>query len=421
MAEVVIKAENLGKKYRIGAPRATDLRNAFGNLMARINPFSYRNPPPDQLKHIKSKDKKSTEFWALEDINFEICKGEATGIIGRNGAGKSTLLKILSRITEPTTGRFWIEGRVSSVLEVGTGFHMELTGRENIYLNGTILGMKRGEIKQKFEEIVEFSGVGKFIDTPVKHYSSGMQVRLAFSVAAHLEPEILIIDEVLAVGDAEFQKKCLGKMEDVTGQGRTVLFVSHNMTSLRSLCKTGLLLDKGKLIQTGNIDHVIDYYTSDQDSNQKITDRIHYFQPWIKIHELTINGSDHAHIRVINNRLFVIIKLEFLKKTTFDLDVHIKKYDTIIASYANFVQQNVQMFDKGIYRISYDISLSEMKSGFYKLDLYFTEPFISWFALIENALNIEVINTHHHTFLNTPTLKWGSTLLSGNCEVSSIE
>ena len=203
-----------------------------------------------------------TEFWALHDITFEIKRGEAVGIIGRNGAGKSTLLKILSRITEPTRGRFEIFGRVSSLLEVGTGFHPELTGRENVYLNGTILGMKRREVKAKFDEIVAFSGVEKFIDTPVKHYSSGMQVRLAFAVAAHLEPEILIIDEVLAVGDAEFQKKCLGKMEDVTGEGRTVLFVSHDMNAIQRLCSHGILLKAGGVEKDGFSTDVISYYLS---------------------------------------------------------------------------------------------------------------------------------------------------------------
>ncbi|MCF6298173.1 MAG: ABC transporter ATP-binding protein, partial [Flavobacteriaceae bacterium] len=197
-------------------------------------------------------------FWALKDINFEIKQGEAVGIIGRNGAGKSTLLKILSRITEPTTGRFEINGRVSSLLEVGTGFHPELSGRENIFLNGTILGMKRAEIKTKFDEIVAFSGVEKFIDTPVKHYSSGMKVRLAFSVAAHLEPEILIVDEVLAVGDAEFQKKCLGKMDDVSkNEGRTVIFVSHNLGAVQNLCSKGLLLQDGAIKVASSIEKVI--------------------------------------------------------------------------------------------------------------------------------------------------------------------
>jgi len=246
MTDTAISVQGLGKNYIIGHKKEGDFRHAIGN----------------KLKNIFRADSSEKEvFWALKDINFEIKKGEAVGIIGRNGAGKSTLLKILSRITDPSTGRFEINGRVSSLLEVGTGFHAELSGRENIYLNGTILGMKRAEIRQKFDEIVDFSGVEKFLDTPVKHYSSGMKVRLAFSVAAHLEPEILIVDEVLAVGDAEFQKKCLGKMDQVSkNEGRTVLFVSHNMGAVQNLCSRGLLLDQGSLILDSNMKSVTDKY-----------------------------------------------------------------------------------------------------------------------------------------------------------------
>ena len=209
------------------------------------------------------------DFWALKDINFEIKQGEVVGIIGRNGAGKSTLLKILSRITEPTTGRITLKGRVASLLEVGTGFHPELTGRENIYLNGAILGMRRDEIKSKFDEIVAFAEIERFLDTPVKRYSSGMYVRLAFAVAAHLEPEILIVDEVLAVGDAQFQKKCLGKMQDVASGGRTVLFVSHNMGAVASLCDRGILLSKGTLVANDEIGVVINSYLADSSSRHE--------------------------------------------------------------------------------------------------------------------------------------------------------
>jgi len=209
----------------------------------------------------KSKTASTEEFWALKDLNFEIQKGDRVGIIGRNGAGKSTLLKILSRITEPTTGRITIDGRVASLLEVGTGFHPELTGRENIFLNGAILGMSRAEIRSKFDEIVAFAEVEKFLDTPVKRYSSGMYVRLAFAVAAHLEPEILIVDEVLAVGDAQFQKKCLTKMQEVSAnEGRTVLFVSHNLGVVAQLCNRGILLDKGHVRQYGNSKQIVDLY-----------------------------------------------------------------------------------------------------------------------------------------------------------------
>ena len=257
MSDIAIKVEGLGKEYIIGHQKQGDLMNSFN----------------DNLKRFFQKKEKES-FWALKDLNFEIKKGEAVGIIGRNGAGKSTLLKILSRITEPTTGRFEINGRVSSLLEVGTGFHPELSGRENIYLNGTILGMKRREIKAKFDEIIAFSGVEKFLDTPVKHYSSGMKVRLAFSVAAHLEPEILIIDEVLAVGDAEFQKKCLGKMDEVSkGEGRTVIFVSHNMGAVQNLCSSGILLNNSVIEQNGSISSVVRAYLNNKDSNLELNER----------------------------------------------------------------------------------------------------------------------------------------------------
>ncbi len=243
MSDTVIRVENLGKKYIIGHQKQekyTALRDVIANGAKGLLK-SFQNS--------KSQTQSSKEeFWALKDVSFEIKQGDRVGIIGRNGAGKSTLLKVLSRITEPTTGRISIKGRVASLLEVGTGFHPELTGRENIFLNGAILGMGKEEIKRKFDEIVAFAEVEKFLDTPVKRYSSGMYVRLAFAVAAHLEPEILVVDEVLAVGDAAFQKKCLGKMEDVGKEGRTVIFVSHNMAAIQKLCSRAVLLHKGNLV-----------------------------------------------------------------------------------------------------------------------------------------------------------------------------
>ncbi len=257
MSEPVIRVENLSKKYILGQQkqeRYTALRDVLANTAKSIsrrvlNPFEKKVPLPA-----------IEEFWALNDVSFEIKQGDRVGIIGRNGAGKSTLLKVLSRITEPTAGRISIKGRVASLLEVGTGFHPELTGRENIYLNGSILGMSKFEIKKKFDEIVDFAEVEKFLDTPVKRYSSGMYVRLAFAVAAYLEPEILIVDEVLAVGDAQFQKKCLGKMEDVGKEGRTVLFVSHAMASIEKLCERGVLLHQGKVQHIGSQIDVINQY-----------------------------------------------------------------------------------------------------------------------------------------------------------------
>jgi len=253
MNEVVIRAEKLGKLYHIGEnfPYMT-LREAITNIFAS----SFK-----KLKTgFKSKDKNPNYIWALKDVSFEIKKGEVVGFIGRNGAGKSTLLKIFSRITSPTEGCAQVHGRVASLLEVGTGFHPELTGRDNIYLNGAILGMKRLEIKRKFDEIVNFAEVEKFIYTPVKYYSSGMCVRLAFAVAAHLEPEILLVDEVLAVGDAAFQKKCLGKMGDVAGGGRTVLFVSHQMNQIRRLCERCIWIDGGKIEKMGTTIEVVSAY-----------------------------------------------------------------------------------------------------------------------------------------------------------------
>ena len=264
----IISVENLGKRYRLGAGRSnehyTALRDVISDKAKSIFGRSQRLP---LARDQKTAETDASEFWALKDVSFEVKPGEVVGIIGRNGAGKSTLLKILSRITEPTEGRIRIKGRVASLLEVGTGFHPELTGRENIYLNGAILGMSRTEIKAKFDEIVAFAETEKFLDTPVKRYSSGMYVRLAFAVAAHLEPEILIIDEVLAVGDAEFQKKCLGKMSSVATGGRTVLFVSHNLAAIQSLCVTALLLAHGKLIESGSLARVIAHYGLDCSNN----------------------------------------------------------------------------------------------------------------------------------------------------------
>src|ERR1700736_125365 len=256
MSDAIITVEGLGKKYRLGQrsnERYTALRDVLTDKAKSL--FRRNGNPRSDIRNPQS-----NEIWALRDVSFEVKQGEVIGIIGRNGAGKSTLLKILSRITEPTTGRVRLKGRVASLLEVGTGFHPELTGRENIFLNGAVLGMTRAEIQRKFDEIIDFAEVEKFLDTPVKRYSSGMYVRLAFAVAAHLEPEILVVDEVLAVGDAEFQKKCLGRMNDVAHEGRTVLFVSHNMQAVRRLCERALLLEDGKLVKEGDVASVAEHY-----------------------------------------------------------------------------------------------------------------------------------------------------------------
>lgn len=276
MSDVVIRAEGLGKKYIIGRSMKALGRSAVDMICGR---------------QIVAGDE-TEDFWALKDVNFEIKNGDVVGIIGRNGAGKSTLLKILSRITEPSTGRVEIKGRVASLLEVGTGFHPELLGRENIYLNGAILGMSREEIPRKLDEIVDFAGVEKFLDTPVKRYSSGMYVRLTFAVAAHLESEILIIDEVLAVGDTEFQKKCLGKMQDFAGQGRTVLFVIHNMAAVRRLCNNAIVLRAGSLVFQGSVERAMsDYIRNNSDAGKPVP----VGNKWLEIQRVEVQQQGQCH------------------------------------------------------------------------------------------------------------------------------
>lgn len=304
----VIKVDNLSKKYTLHhqqTERYTALRDVIAN---KFKSFGSKLFTFNSSRFTDSTE----EFWALKDINFEVKRGERVGIIGRNGAGKSTLLKILSRITEPTSGRIEITGRVASLLEVGTGFHPELTGRENIFLNGAILGMTKAEIKKKFDEIVAFAEIEKFLDTPVKRYSSGMYVRLAFAVAAHLEPEILIVDEVLAVGDAQFQKKCLGKMEEAGKEGRTVLFVSHNMGTIMSFCGQSILLDAGSMRMKGNSGDVINEYLN---SGNKFghMNKVHFNErPKVPVYieraAILNEKGDPAHDFYLNSKIFVEIE-----------------------------------------------------------------------------------------------------------------
>ncbi len=292
-----IRVEGLGKRYRLahdqeGAPYRT-LRESIVNFVKA--PFRKRGM--------------IEEFWALNDVSFEVQPGEVVGIIGRNGAGKSTLLKILSRITKPTKGRVEINGRVGSLLEVGTGFHPELTGRENIYLNGSILGMSKWEIDQKFDEIVAFAEVEKFLDTPVKRYSSGMHVRLAFAVAAHLEPEILVVDEVLAVGDGEFQKKCIGKMGQVANHGKTVLLVTHHLGIARNLCQRGIILDRGVLVQDSDIAHSLDFYSKSAAALQSVVTFTHKPNKLPQIIEIAITNGDMPVSRIeYGDRLQLLVK-----------------------------------------------------------------------------------------------------------------
>ena len=301
MSKPIISVENLGKSYLIGhdSTRNEPYHSLRDNLVKQLRSFGRKAVDMARGQQIVQGDEVE-EFWALKDVSFEVKEGEVIGIIGRNGAGKSTLLKILSRITEPTEGRVTLRGRVASLLEVGTGFHPELSGRENIFLNGAILGMSRNEIRTKFDEIVDFAGVEKFLDTPVKRYSSGMYVRLAFAVAAHLDPEILVVDEVLAVGDQEFQRKCLGKMQDVAQHGRTVLFVSHNLSAIRNLCVNGIVLQNGKLVFQGTAGKSIEYYnkTTTKDYSDEKSNLNAIKQPLITAVNINYQSSNKADLNV---------------------------------------------------------------------------------------------------------------------------
>jgi len=366
--ESVIEIKGIGKKYRITHKRVryATLRDIIG--FAIFSPFQHAK---NQAKKILGRDIKE-EFWALKDINLEVRKGEVIGIIGRNGAGKSTLLKILTSITPPTEGEIRIRGKVASLLEVGTGFHPELTGRENIFLNGAILGMTKKEIEAKFDQIVGFSGIEKFLDTPVKRYSSGMYVRLAFSVAAHLEPDILLVDEVLAVGDAEFQKKCLGKMDEVTKTaGRTILFVSHNMDAIRRLCKTTILLDQGKIAAIGNTDEVIEKYLKGgyQDIAPvplPITDGA------LTLHDFSVTQKGTPR-NIIDGEVPFQVNIEY--STTEDLHsfrsgIYLRNQTGVmlVRSYAQDWDPNMEELAPGRYRTTLTIPARLLLGGEYRIE-----------------------------------------------------
>jgi len=385
MSDTVIRVENLGKKYIIGhqqQERYTALRDVLANKAKGMT----------QLFNPKSKiqNPKSEEFWALKDVSFEVKRGDRIGIIGRNGAGKSTLLKILSRITEPTEGRISIKGRVASLLEVGTGFHPELTGRENIFLNGAILGMSKVEIRRKFDEIVAFAEVEKFLDTPVKRYSSGMYVRLAFAVAAHLESEILIVDEVLAVGDYEFQKKCLGKMGEVSkGEGKTVLFVSHNLGSIQALCNQGILLDNGIVAFEGTVSAAIREYSSSYATNQK---------------SVYTGTGIIREVRIINNIPVVRHNSDFHIEVKFHSKMPIKnlvvevvikdELDVAIVGVNNWHYMESRLHDKDLYDGVMNVIFKPLTilPGKYKLDIYVGDSMID-LETVSDALSFEVEDT----------------------------
>lgn len=389
-----IVVENLSKKYIIGHQSRERYATLRDDLTERVKSFSER------LKHPFASPKNVSdheEFWALKDVNFEIRQGDRVGIIGSNGAGKSTLLKILSRITEPTSGRISILGRVSSLLEVGTGFHPELSGRENIYLNGAILGMNKSEIRRKFDEIVSFAEVEKFLDTPVKRYSSGMYVRLAFAVAAHLEPEILIVDEVLAVGDAQFQKKCLGKMENIGEEGRTVLFVSHNISAIRTLCNTGILLNKGKVAFNGGVDEAIDEYLGADrlDKNEIHWDDITRAPGNENIRMLSISVKPKVG-EILNIDSGVRIEIRFYNAVTnvnLDTTMHLL---TIEGTYvlASGVQISTNHDSReGFYMATVEIPPQFLNTGGYKINLLFGRDQLYAVCKIDDLVTFEIQNS----------------------------
>ena len=402
----IIEVKHLSKQYSIGMD--TTYKTLCESLTSAVT---------HPLKTLKDCRRQSDTFWALKDVNFKVDRGEVLGIIGRNGAGKSTLLKILSRITYPTEGEVRMRGRVGSLLEVGTGFHPELSGRENIYFNGSILGMKKREIDKKFDEIVKFSGVEKFLDTPVKRYSSGMQVRLAFSVAANLDPEILVVDEVLAVGDAEFQKKCMGKMGDVAEEGKTVLFVSHNLEAVKSLCQKGILLNQGKIIKTGQIADVVDTYTSQLGSVMAENNPSVQFTPDLdkeaQILKILVKRQN-GQLSLVHDVLSPItVSIEYvLRRDIQNLLVacQVRRsdgyiiYSTSDADYDNYTRNPMKdIFPKksGHYLASVTLPMPFLNTGIYELVIALSSPRIRPLEMQTN-IYFEVIEANGGSFASYP-------------------
>lgn len=378
MSDIAIKAENISKRYRIGLKE--ELHDTFIGALT-----SWVRYPLSSLRRLQKLSKFSDNgesediIWALKDVSFEVKHGEVLGIIGKNGAGKSTLLKILCRITKPTSGRASINGRVASLLEVGTGFHGQLTGRENVFLNGAILGMKKNEIERKFDEIVDFSGIERFIDTPVKRYSSGMHVRLAFAVAAHLEPEILLIDEVLAVGDFEFQKKCLRKMSDVASEGRTILFVSHNMKAVKNLCGRAILLRQGELVSIGTAAEVIDEYIGNIEKANELLPEISFPPDSNKRFQIRavriLDNTGNPSIELDRTQPFrVVIDYDIREDTRIaSVEFSLEKLDGTLIYHtadADLAPDGIIQRKQGSYTASVEFPGYLLNAGKYKIDAF---------------------------------------------------
>ncbi|UEG52977.1 ATP-binding cassette domain-containing protein [Mucilaginibacter daejeonensis] len=406
MSNIAIKAENLSKAYQLGEFSTGTLSK---DIQRRIALMRGKEDPYLKIGETNDRTTKGTSdiVWSLKDINFEIKQGDAVGVIGRNGAGKSTLLKVLSRVTTPTTGSVKIKGRIASLLEVGTGFHPELTGRENIFLNGAILGMRKHEIKKHFDAIVDFSGVERYIDTPVKRYSSGMYVRLAFAVAAHLESEIMIVDEVLAVGDAEFQKKCLGKMNDVSkGEGRTVLFVSHNMASIKNLCQVGIFLANGLVKRQSGIDDIInDYHSSavrtDVDGLVTAANNEN-----IEIYSLQFNNALQSNAINFDDPIILTLKGRASQRfSAVSLAINVRSTDNISLFTTRLLDSQESIILDGDFEIKVKIEHS-LRAGNYQLALgidssinnIYINHEITWFEILDtgrskyNIINYGIVN-----------------------------
>ena len=400
----VIKIENVSKQYRLGSIGTNTLRGDLQRWWHQVRGL----PDPtliigqeNSLSKSSSKSKNQDEYvWALKDINFEVQQGEVLGIIGKNGAGKSTLLKLLSRVTAPTTGNIKVKGRIASLLEVGTGFHPELTGRENIYLNGAILGMTQTEIRNKFDEIVEFAGVAKYIDTPVKRYSSGMYVRLAFAVAAHLEPEILIVDEVLAVGDAEFQKKAIGKIKNVSrNEGRTVLFVSHNMSAVKSLCSRGIILKNGISVFEGDIEVCVGkYLKGDNDlANHKVWEgTTEILNEDFELIEIGVRGKgkDYCELMRIDEPIeFIAIINQKNANKRIDITLHIKDdQGNKLFSTSSAVINNSFDLSRGFYQTKGAFPANFFNWGNFYIDLFIVENRRIATVVVEDILSFTLSN-----------------------------
>ncbi len=391
---LVLKAENISKQYRLGQVGTGTLSHDLNRMWYKIRG---KDDPYLKIGETNNRAQKgeSDYVWSLKDINFEIEQGDAVGIIGRNGAGKSTLLKLLSKVTKPTTGKIYTRGRIASLLEVGTGFHPEMTGRENVYLNGAILGMTRKEISRKFDEIVDFSGVERYIDTPVKRYSSGMYVRLAFAVAAHLESEILIVDEVLAVGDAEFQKKCLGKMGDVTkGEGRTVLFVSHNMTAVKELCTKGILLNQGTLEYEGSVLNTIIEYQKNSASATSyyyngVIDEAEGNEN-IRIKEFSVAPVNGSIIDIDSGIRVKLVFKNYVPNISLGVTFELKNYEELIIFHVGkIISENSK---SGDYSLEFDIPSGLLNAGNYYFRLIFGQNQTTVLYAVDNMVGFEVEN-----------------------------